>query len=128
MNFAKAIWLLQTNAFFEKVGSSVINGPEILPIGSHCTANFQPILDCFMPNFKLKYEDSENVETTRVNTVVFNLHHIKQRKYFRDTWYRIHTYSKQLKISETILLDTVSSYLDLLFIREDYKTLPMKAL
>ena len=36
-------------------------GPKILAFGSHCLANFQPILDCFIPNFKLKYEDSENI-------------------------------------------------------------------
>ena len=34
-------------------------GPKILAFGSHCSADFQPILDCFIPHFKLKYEDSE---------------------------------------------------------------------
>ena len=48
--------------------------PEILAFGSHCSANFQLILDCFRPNFKLKYEYSENIETACLNTVVFNLH------------------------------------------------------
>ena len=57
-------------------------GPKILAFGSHCSANFQPILDCFVPNFKLKYEDSENIKTDRVNTVVFNLHQIKRRAFF----------------------------------------------
>ena len=38
-------------------------GPNTLALGSHCSANFQPILDCFIPNFKLKYEDSENIKT-----------------------------------------------------------------
>ena len=33
-------------------------------------SNFQPILDCFIPNFKLKYEDSENIKADRVSTVV----------------------------------------------------------
>ena len=47
--------------------------PKILAFGSHCSANFQPILDCFVPNFKLKYEDSENIKADRVSTVVFNL-------------------------------------------------------
>ena len=55
------------------------NGPEILAFGSHCLANLQPILDCLMPNFKLKYEDSENVKTGSVNKVAFNLYQIKQR-------------------------------------------------
>ena len=44
--------------------------------------NFQQILDCFIPNFKLKYEDSENIEADHVNTVVFNLHQIKQEFFF----------------------------------------------
>ena len=39
-------------------------GPEILAFGNHCSAKFQLILDCFMPNFKLKYEDSENIKKT----------------------------------------------------------------
>ena len=48
-------------------------GPEILAFGSHCSANFQPTLDCFIPTFKLKYEDSENIKADRVSVVVFNL-------------------------------------------------------
>ena len=35
-----------------------------------------------MPNFKLKYEDSENMTADRVNIVVFNLHQIKRRAFF----------------------------------------------
>ena len=42
--------------------------------GSHCLANFQPILDCSIPNFKMKYEDSENIKADCVSTVVVNLH------------------------------------------------------
>ena len=57
-------------------------GLEILAFGIHCSANIQPILDCFIPNFKLKYEDSENMKIDRVNTVVFNLHQLKQRNFF----------------------------------------------
>ena len=49
-------------------------GPKILAFGSHCLANFQPILDCFIPNFKMKYEDSENIKADRVSTAVVNLH------------------------------------------------------
>ena len=60
-------------------------GPKILDFGSHCSANFQPILDCFIPHFKLKYEDSENIKTDHVSTVVFNLHSIKRRTFFWDT-------------------------------------------
>ena len=33
---------------------------------SHCSANFQLILDCFIPNFKLMYEDSENIKADSV--------------------------------------------------------------
>ena len=57
-------------------------GPKILASGSHWLANFQPILDYFMPNFKLKYEDSENIKADRVSAVVFNLHQIKRRAFF----------------------------------------------
>ena len=45
-------------------------GPKILAFGSHCSGNFKPILDCFIPNFKFKYEDSENIKADRVSTVV----------------------------------------------------------
>ena len=62
-------------------------GPKILDFGSHCSANFQPILDCFIPNFKFKYEDSENIKADRVSTVDFNLHQIKRRALLWDTWY-----------------------------------------
>ena len=37
-------------------------GPKILAFGSHCLANFQPILDCSISNFKIKYKDSENIK------------------------------------------------------------------
>ena len=57
--------------FPKKSGRLSSAGPQILDFVSHCSANFQPILDCSIPN--LKYEDSENVKADRVNTVVFNL-------------------------------------------------------
>ena len=41
------------------------------------------ILDRFIANFKLNYEDSENIKVDRVRTVVFNLHQIKRRTFFR---------------------------------------------
>ena len=64
MNFDKAIWLPQISALFEKVGLAVSSaGPKILAVGSHCSANFQPILDCFIPNLKLKYENIVTVQT-----------------------------------------------------------------
>ena len=60
-------------------------GPKILAFSSHCSANFQLILDCFVPNLKLKYEDSENIKADRVSIVVFNVHQIKRRAFFWDT-------------------------------------------
>ena len=47
-----------------------------LTFGSHCSSNFQPILDCFIPKFKCKYEYLFNIKTYRVNIVVFNLRQI----------------------------------------------------
>ena len=57
-------------------------GPEILAFVSHYSANFQPILDSFIPKLELKYEDSENIIADRVTTVVFNLYQIKRRAFF----------------------------------------------
>ena len=54
--------------------------PKTLAFGSHCSANFQLILNCFIPNLELKYEDSENIKADRVTTVVFNLHQVKCRE------------------------------------------------
>ena len=56
-------------------------GSEILAFDSHCSAKFQPILDCFIPKFKLEYGNLENIKTDRVNAVVFILHQIKRLKY-----------------------------------------------
>ena len=35
--------------------------------------NSQPILDCFIPNFKLKYADSQNIKADRKNYSRFQL-------------------------------------------------------
>ena len=72
------------SAFLKKLGRLPSAGPEILAFVSHCSANFLPILDCFIPKFKLKYENSENIKVDRVSTVVFNLHQIKGRAFFLD--------------------------------------------
>ena len=77
-------------------------GPEIQAFVSHCLANFLPILDCLIPNFKLKYEDSENVKAERLNVVVFNLHQIKRRAFFfgtlgRISWFQFVSSYKLLK-------------------------------
>ena len=58
--------------FLKKSGPLSSRGSEILTFGSHCSANFQPILDCFIPKFKLEYDDLENVKTDCVNTVNLN--------------------------------------------------------
>ena len=63
---------------FRKLDLLFIAGPKMLALGSHSSANFQPILDCSIPKFKLKYEDSE---ADRVNTVILNLHEIKHRAF-----------------------------------------------
>ena len=68
--------------FSKKSGRLSSTGSEILNFGSHCLANFQPILDCFIPKFKLEYDDLENIKTASVNIVVFNLHQIKRLKFF----------------------------------------------
>ena len=68
--------------FSKKSGRLSLAGSEILAFGSHCSANFQPMLDCFISHFKLKYENSEIVKAVRANTVVFNLRQIKQTNFF----------------------------------------------
>ena len=52
--------------FSTKSGRRSSVGPEILAFVSHCS-----------PNFKLKHQDSENIKTDCVVTVVFNLLQIK---------------------------------------------------
>ena len=74
-NYDKAIWLL-------KSGRLSLAGPEVLDLVSHCSSNFQPIFDCFLPNFKLNYEDTENINADRVNTVILNLHQFKRWAFF----------------------------------------------
>ena len=71
--------------FSKKSSRQSLASPEILAFASHCWANFQPILNFFIPNFKLQYEDSENIKKDCVNTVIFNLHRIKRRAFFSGT-------------------------------------------
>ena len=68
--------------FSKTSGRLSSTGSEILTFGSHCSANFQPTLDCFIPKFKLEYDELVNINTDCVNTVVFNLHQIKRLKFF----------------------------------------------
>ena len=85
VNFVKRYGCLKLIHFSKKSGRLSSTGSEILAFGSQCSVNFQPILDCFIPKCKLKYDDLENMKTDRVNTVVFNLHEIKQLKSFFGT-------------------------------------------
>ena len=87
VNFDKAIWLFKLVHFSKKSGRRSSEGPEILAFVSHCSANFQLVLDWFTPNLKLKYEDSENIKADRVGTVLFNLHQIKHWRFPWDTRY-----------------------------------------
>ena len=64
--------------FSEKSCPLSTANPKILAFVTYCSANFQQISDFFMPNFKLMYEDSENIKADQVNTVVFNLHQSNQ--------------------------------------------------
>ena len=66
---------------FLKIWLSVHQLVLKLAFGSHCSANFQSILDCFIPNFKLKHEDSENIKADRASTVVSNFRQIKRRAF-----------------------------------------------
>ena len=68
--------------FSKKSGRLSSTGSQILTFGSHCVANFQPILDCFIPKFKLEYDELENMKTDSVNIVIFKLHQIKRLKLF----------------------------------------------
>ena len=58
----------------KRTGRLSLEGTKILAFGSHSLANFQLILDCFVPNFKLKHEDLENIETDCVSIVVLTSH------------------------------------------------------
>ena len=64
--------ILLSLQFSKKSGRLSSTGSEILDFGSHYSVNFQPILDRFIPKFKLKYDNLENCKTDRVNTVVFD--------------------------------------------------------
>ena len=65
--------------FSKKSGRLSSAGPEILAFGSYCSAKFQLILDCFIPKFKFKYEDSENI-TNRL------CRYSRFQTFFWDTW------------------------------------------
>ena len=60
MSFDQVIWLLLISAFSKNLVCSSA-GPKISAFGSHSSANLRLILDGFIPNFKLKYENLENI-------------------------------------------------------------------
>ena len=68
--------------FSKKTGRLSLADPKILAFGSHSMANFQSVLDCFIPNFKLKHKDLGNVKTDCLSKVAFKLHQIKRRAFF----------------------------------------------
>ena len=68
--------------FSKTLGCLSSVAPKTLAFSSHALTNFQPILDCFVQNFKLKYEDSENIEADLVHEALFNLHQIKRWAFF----------------------------------------------
>ena len=62
-------------------------GSKILTFGSHSLANFKPILYFFIPNFKLKYENSENIEADRAKDSCLQLTSNQVTGIFWDTRY-----------------------------------------
>ena len=102
---------------------------EILAFGSHCAVNIQPILNCFIPNFKLKCEDSQNIEADSVNRVVFNLHQIKRRAFFgTPVDYVIVSSIVSMKISFLPLGLTFKGARDLLIIMQLFLNYSVKGL
>ena len=87
LNLDKQYGCFKSVHFSKNLVVCSLAGPKIFRFCSHCPANFQPILDWFIPNFKLKYEDSENIKADRVSTLVFNLHQIKRRPIFWNNRY-----------------------------------------
>ena len=71
----------KANGFVSLITRLSSAGPEILAVDSHYSAKFLLIFDCFIPNFKLKYEDLDNIGTDRLDIVIFYSHEIKQRNF-----------------------------------------------
>ena len=63
--------------FLKKLGRLSISGSKIFSFRQPFLGELSPNLDCFITNFKLKFEDSENIKADRVDTVVFSLHQTK---------------------------------------------------
>ena len=70
-------------AFFENSSLSVHQPVQKFLVSvTIARRTLKPILDCFIPNFKLPNEDSDNIKADRVSTVDFNLHQIKGWDFF----------------------------------------------
>ena len=82
MSFDKQYGCFKLVRFPKITGRLSLEGPKILAFGSHSKAKFQSSLDSFIPNFKLKYEDLQNIKTDRVTTLPFSLHQIKRRAFY----------------------------------------------
>ena len=82
-----------------------------------------------MPNFKLKYEDSENVKADHVNTVRFNLHQIKCRAFLGTPGIFI-PFSQALRIrricSKETEFDSSGYALKAAFVKRDYSDSEVK--
>ena len=81
MNLLKQYGCLKLINFSKKFGPLSSTGSEILASVAIARRTCNRFI-CFIPKFKLKYDDLENIKTDRVNTVVFDLHQIKQSKFF----------------------------------------------
>ena len=86
-------------------------GPEILVSGSHCSVNFQPILDCFIPNFKLNYEVqrlSRNFSKFLILSTTQSFHTIKEDCIFlKLKIYNIFT--KKARVLQRVYLQVLQS-------------------
>ena len=81
----------------KKSGRLSSTGSEILTSGGHCSSNFQPVLNCFVPKFKLEYDNLENIKTVRVTTVLYKiLYQIKQSSVFWDIRYKASRISEEM--------------------------------
>ena len=88
VNSVNAIGCLKLMYFSKNLGRLSSTGSEILTFSIHCSA-FQTILDCFIPKFKLKYDNLENIKTDRVNTVVSTCLKSNSQSFLGDTRYRL---------------------------------------
>ena len=80
------------------------------------------MLGCFVPNFKLKYEDSENIKTDLVNIVFLNLHRLKRRAFFWDSRYCCPMFVLVFVLSEPNFSDICAHFGTDVYFAEIHKT------